>query len=89
MEWSKRARHVIATVGATLPDDMPIKARRKAINAHYPFSGGMSWPYKAWLKAMKQHLARFQPKYQTVIPESHLSPLERMMAKAERKGQTQ
>lgn len=61
-EWSHIARATIEKVAATLPDDMPFKDRKAAISAAYPFGERQYWPYKAWCKARKTYLARFDPK---------------------------
>lgn len=57
--WADIARTVIAEVAATLPDDLPLKERKAAIDAAYPFGSRECWPYKAWLKARRAYLARF------------------------------
>lgn len=62
MNWSDHARAVIAHVHATLPDDMPFKERKKAIRAAYPFGERAYWPYKAWNKAVREYLRRYDPK---------------------------
>lgn len=61
MEWSKEARRLIGEVHARLTDDAPLADRKKAIRDAFPESWrGMSWPYKAWLKARKDYLKRFE-----------------------------
>lgn len=55
MEWSKIAREVVAEVLAAYPADTP--ERRKALRDAYPFGQREYWPYKAWLKAIKDATA--------------------------------
>lgn len=62
MEWSRHAREIIAQVGATIPDETPLKERRKIIRAAYPWGHAAHWPYKAWCKAQREYLARFDIK---------------------------
>jgi hypothetical protein len=56
--WSNVSRATIARVAATLPDDMPFKDRKAAIDAAYPFGPRSHWPYKAWCKARRAYLER-------------------------------
>lgn len=60
--WSEVARAAVARVAASLPDDMPFKDRKTAINATYPFGPRAYWPYKAWCKARRAYLDRYDPK---------------------------
>jgi len=62
MKWSDQARAAIARVHATLPDDISFTARKKAIRAAYPFGERSYWPYKAWCKAQREYLRRYDPK---------------------------
>lgn len=63
MEWSKEARRIIAERHKTLPPDATIADRKKAIRDAFPDSWrGASWPYKAWLKARKEYLERYDYK---------------------------
>lgn len=59
MDWSHLARQTIERVALSLPDDMPFKERRAAIDAAYPFGQRQYWRYKAWLKARKTYLSKF------------------------------
>lgn len=56
-DWTCIARRTIADL--KLPEDMPLVARMKAVNAAYPFGERERWPYKAWLKARREYLGRF------------------------------
>lgn len=62
MRWSELARQRIAEVHATLPADISFANRKKAIRAAYPFGPREYWPYKAWCKAQREYLKRFDPK---------------------------
>jgi hypothetical protein len=79
--WSVKAREVIAEVDKSLPETATLAERKKALFDAYPFGQREMWPYKAWCKAQKAYLARFMTSDQKV-PAHHLSPLERMMARA-------
>lgn len=60
MEWSKEARRLIGEVHATLPENATLDERKKAIREAFPPGWrGASWPYKAWLKARKEYLRKF------------------------------
>lgn len=68
MSWSERARQVIADVHATLPANISFADRRKAIRAAYPFGPREHWPYKAWCKAQRAYLAKYDPKAPGPLP---------------------
>jgi hypothetical protein len=55
-------RQVIARVHASLPEDISFKDRKAAIKAAYPFGERDYWPYKAWCKAQREYLRRYDPK---------------------------
>lgn len=59
MTWYDTARAVIRTIDAMLPADAPIAQRRAYLRASYPFGERKYWPYKAWLKAQREYLAKF------------------------------
>lgn len=60
IEWSKEARRLIGEVHAKLPADATMAQRKAAIRDSFPDSWrGASWPYKAWLKARKDYLRKF------------------------------
>ncbi len=69
--WSDQARATIAKLAMTLPDDMPWKERKAAVYAAYPFGPREYWPYKAWCKARREYLAKYDPK---APPPSPLFP---------------
>ena len=58
MDWSRIARETVARVAATIPDETPLKERKKLIDAAYPFGERAYWPYKAWCKARRAYLER-------------------------------
>lgn len=59
--WSDVSRATIERVAATLPDDMPMKDRKAAIEDAYPFGPKAYWPRRAWCKARRLYLSRFEP----------------------------
>lgn len=75
--WSDVSRSVIQRVAATLPDDMPMKDRKAAIDAAYPFGPRSHWPYKAWCKARRAYLERHGLKPLRVAPPNQLDLLPR------------
>lgn len=60
-DWSASARATIDLVALTIPADAPFKERKALIDAAYPFAERSHWPYKAWLKARKSYLAKYDP----------------------------
>lgn len=81
MSWYDSAVETIRTATAGLPNDMPLDERKKIVDAAYPFGDRSMWPYKMWLKARRQYLARFG--YRVELPLFEQSPLDRAKAKAE------
>lgn len=75
--WSEAARATIQRVASTLPDDMPLKERKAAIDAAYPFGPREYWPYKAWCKARRAYLERFGLKPLRTEPPNQLQLLPR------------
>lgn len=61
MEWARVARETISRVGSTIPEEATFKQRKAVIDAAYPFGPREYWPYKAWLKARKDYLKRYDP----------------------------
>lgn len=77
MEWTAEARRVIADVHASLPADATMQDRIVALRKAYPF-GAVSaarWPYKAWLVARKEYLARFTPRALSAIDRLPRDPV--------------
>lgn len=62
MSWTDKARRAIAAAHAELPEDISFTARKKAIRAAYPFGVRQYWPHKAWCKAQREYLRRYDPK---------------------------
>lgn len=79
MDWSQHARETIQKVHASLPENATLDERKKALFDAYPFGDRAMWPYKAWNKAKREYLAKFD---QSIPKPKHLSPLERQMARA-------
>lgn len=78
--WADRASEVIGRVHKSLPETASLDERMKAIDAAYPFGERKYSPYKTWLRARRNYLARFgyQPKSKALVE----SPMERMMRRA-------
>ena len=82
MDWSQISRETIQKAALAIPDGTPAKERRRILNKAYPFGLRKYWPYKAWLKAMKEHMAAYErPKSQAELLARYKSPLERLMEK--------
>jgi len=69
--WSERAWDVINKVDTSLPDDVSVTDRIKAIDDAYPFGLRKHHPYKMWLKARRKYLDRYRgPKHHTPLEEA-------------------
>ncbi len=77
--WAETASKVIAKVHAELPADADYKTRKAALSKAYPFGERAMSPYKTWCRHVKTYLARYAPRQ-----ELPMSPLERMIARANR-----
>ncbi len=60
MSWAQAARDRIAKIHRELPEDASITARKKALRDGYPFGERSYWPYRAWCKARREYLAKFE-----------------------------
>jgi len=69
--WHDRAWKSIEDIHRRLPSDATLKQREQALKDGYPFGQRKYWPYKAWLKARRQYLAKYKPTRS--IPDSLLS----------------
>lgn len=58
--WATRSWEVIWAVHATLPQDATIADRKKALAEAYPFGAKSHFPYKAWCKARREYLAKYE-----------------------------
>lgn len=77
--WGDSARETIARVHATLPGGISFKDRKDAIRDAYPFGPRKYWPYRAWCKAQREYLRKYDPS----IPAPPLfSDRERILEKA-------
>lgn len=84
MTWMDDARAVIRRVHAELPADADLSARKRALRAACPgYFRQTSWGRKVWPKAVKEYLKPYGPKSDAAVPAKHLSPLERMMRRAQ------
>lgn len=81
--WADRARAAINRAHIQMPADIALADRIAAVDAAYPFGERANFPYKAWLEERRRYLVRYG-----YLPKQaeHLSPLERAMEKAKRKG---
>jgi hypothetical protein len=80
--WRDEAVAIIGQVHADLPADADVKARKRALNAACPHHfRSTSHGRKTWGKAATAYLLKhgMKPRGSATI---HLSPLERLMAKA-------
>lgn len=78
MEWSVISRQTIERVAATIPDGTPMKERKAIIAAAYPFGPRQYWPYKAWCKARRAYLARFDKDGLRIGPADRPTGLEHL-----------
>ena len=60
MDWARIARETVAEVAKSIPDDASLKDRKAILRAAYPFGERAYWPYKAWCKAQREYLARWE-----------------------------
>lgn len=69
--WHDQAWMAIEAVHRALPETATLAERKKALKDAYPFGERAYWPYKAWCKARRQYLAKYEPP--KPIPESELA----------------
>lgn len=82
--WQQEAESIIAQVHKTIPTEADMKTRRRAITAAKPpMFACTSWGRKTWSKAATEYLSKhgYEPRT-SPTKRQHLSPLERMMARA-------
>jgi len=84
INWQTTAASVVAEVDRSLPADADLATRKKALRAARPWEfASTSWGRKVWAKHSRKYLEKFGlPPLKAKDVEDHLSPLERMMAKA-------
>lgn len=90
MTWEQKALAVIYNAHLRIRTNASFMERKKAIQAAYPWGPRSGWPYKAWLKAQRQYLARYAPK-DGIAKKLPPTPLEQMIEKtvqAEKSGET-
>lgn len=58
--WHDRCWARIAEIHASLPETATLKQRKEALKNGYPFGERSYWPYKAWLKARRQYLSKYE-----------------------------
>jgi hypothetical protein len=89
MSWYDAATGYIGQIHVKLPADATYADREKALRDGYPFSQRRGWAYKAWLKARKAYLSKYDMKVarprndKQANFDAMLSPLEREKAKYE------
>ena len=72
-----QAVRAIGIVHDAAPAGASLKDRLVAIDAAYPFGERKYWPYKMWLKARREYIARWSDKPAGPLDaRPHLSPLE-------------
>ena len=59
--WYERAWDYIAAEHEKMPADIDFRERKRWISAAYPWGERRMFPYKMWLKAQKEYLARHDP----------------------------
>lgn len=59
MSWREQAEAAINRAHNAIPDSATFEQRKAAIDAAYPFGLREYFPYRAWLKARKEYLAKF------------------------------
>jgi len=86
--WLARGIRMIEALDAQLPEGMALDDRKRAIQAEaWRFHGGTSWGQKVWPKAKRAFFAKRygeKPRAISGIPEGHMSPMERLMANAQK-----
>ena len=86
--WTQRAAEHIAGLHLAMPPDATIEDRKAVLRDGYPFGMRSGWAYKAWLKARRDYLRRYdtqahrRPGDKQVNFDEVLSPLDRAKAKA-------
>ncbi len=59
--WHERSWQRIAEIHAALPEKATLAERKEALKNGYPFGERRHFPWKAWCKARKQYLAKYEP----------------------------
>lgn len=76
--WYRASQNAIKIAHENIPADATFPERKKAIHAAYPFGERRYWPYKAWLKAQREYLARYDDKPAGSLHAAMIeSPLDR------------
>jgi len=57
--WKDAAEAAIGRVHASLPADVPLADRIKAVDDAYPFGERRYSPYKTWLAVRRDYLVKF------------------------------
>jgi hypothetical protein len=84
INWQTTAASVVAEVDRSLPADADLATRKKALRAARPWEfASTSWGRKVWARHSRKYLEKFGlPPLKAKAVEDHMSPLERMIAKA-------
>jgi hypothetical protein len=59
--WAERSWQKIEEIHAQLPSDATLKQRKEALKNGYPFGERRFYPWRAWCKARRQYLAKYEP----------------------------
>lgn len=59
--WHDRCWAAIDAIHRALPPDATLKQRKEALKNGYPFGERKYFPYKAWCKARRAYLAKYEP----------------------------
>lgn len=78
LSWYLASKNAIKIAHESIPDAATFAERKKAIQAAYPYGERRYWPYKMWLKAQREYLARYDDKPAGPLHAAMIeSPLDR------------
>lgn len=81
MNWKREAEQVVQETLAELPDDVAVKAAKKALSDAYPFGVRDYAPYDIWLAECRRQLALRFPEVAEEERERNNAKLQRLMKK--------
>lgn len=84
IDWQRTASAVVAGVHSSLPADADLKTRQKALRSAWPgIFSVTAWGRKVRAKYTREYLEKHGlPPLKAKSIDHHMSPLERMIAKA-------
>jgi len=59
--WHDRCWQAIDRIHSELPPEASLKQRKEALKNGYPFGECKYFAYRAWCKARRQYLAKYEP----------------------------